>query len=267
MSSRPLRDLVLGLAIAGMLTVGCTSTRSASRFDGSASDRLAVADDVAVIADVPPDFEVVGTVRARCTLIETFAGIDGDYLSDVDCSVERLTRAMRERASRVGGTLLAGLDCRSKRPRGNDPRHTPIRCGATVARPKNAQSWKSSDELRQASVIDPLDPALPSAEEGWRIQVELVRSESAPELPPRRRDLVSEFATLPANYVPLGDVTTTCSKDCSRDAAREGVREVAGRVGANAVVRVECAEHDAGWLCSGTAAVFLVDPETNPDAR
>ena len=133
-------------------------------------------------------------------------------------------------------------------------------------RPGNAALWRAGARGEDPAALTD-DPALPSASDAWNIRVHFTSAIGGGPRSPRRRDLVAEVGAMPVSHVALGDVVTRCKEGCSQEATREGVREVAGRVGAHSVVDIRCAERKQGWMCTGTAAGYEVDPTTDPRAR
>jgi hypothetical protein len=107
---------------------------------------------------------------------------------------------------------------------------------------------------------------LAAASDAWRIRVDFWPATDARRTA-RRADLVDDVADLPVSHVVLGDITASCERGCSRDAVRDGVRAAAGRIGANDVVGIACVDHQPGYACSGTAAVYKRDPTSTPAAR
>ncbi len=214
------------------------------------------------MAALGADHVAIGTVASNCILREGTRLIDGAYLSDVDCSASRITRALRERAAEVGGTAIVGRRCVSRvLGRSDAGERLRIRCEATVARP-------SSDALWRDHGTAPVEHTWATrASDAWNIRVSYTPGRGDEGRPPRTSEHVHEVAVLPASHLTLGDVVTKCRRGCGRDATREGVREVAGRVGANSVVGVGCSRKSDGWICTGTAAAHRVDPDTNPAAR
>ena len=81
------------------------------------------------------------------------------------------------------------------------------------------------------------------------------------------RILVRELSVLPPSHLLLGDVVARCRGGCAIENVRAGVRIAAGRMGATDVVDVRCIEKEAGYLCTGSAAAYEVDPERDARAR
>ncbi len=229
--------------------------RPAAVFRGSAEPPVVDAPSVTESPVLSPDHELIGRVGADCTLPGAERAYDGEWLSDVDCSSERLVQALRESAADAGGTLLVGRECNSRR----GAYGTSIRCSADVAR-------SSGGALAPRPAVNKAPGDAARASEAWAIRVHFTPS-AAPPRPALRADRVHELASLPVSHVRLGDIVTECERGCTRAGALDAVRVVAGRVGATDVVAIDCAARARGWTCSGHAAGYEVDPSTDPAAR
>jgi hypothetical protein len=227
--------------------------RHAARYEGSEEPSLVRADELEEVVALPEGYDRLGRVSATCTRREREGAIEGEWLSDLDCSESRLRAVIREKAAHAGGELLVGLACRS-----SGQRSVTISCRADVARP-SADTLASRVLARRESASPP-EPA-PSAAEAWRIRVHFTPNPGVPQRAATHADAVREVPYLPVSHVKLGDVITKCSEGCSVEAVRGGVLIAASRVGATDVVGVQCAARGDGWLCTGTAAAYEVEPE------
>jgi len=263
--------------VAGGIVLGCGGgVREAAHYSGDQAPPLVAAWQVRDEAVLPPGYLALGEVSAGCTFSEGRRTIEHEWLSDVDCSEARVVRALRESASARGGDLLIGRVCSSRRDKERDGvQKWAVRCTATVARPERAASLGQPNvalsslekppgiSADQAETIDE-----PSASEAWRIKVDFTpaRDSTGPRAP-RRADLVRELSVMPPSHLRLGDVVARCRTGCALENVRAGVRIAAGRMGATDVVDVRCIEKDAGYLCSGSAAAYEVDPDRDARAR
>jgi hypothetical protein len=136
-------------------------------------------------------------------------------------------------------------------------------CRGDVARPDDDQLAERALARRAPSERPPPEP---SAAEAWRIRVHFTPNPGVPARPPRRPDAVREVSNFPVSHVRLGDVMTKCAEGCSFDAVRDGVLIAAARVGATDVIDVHCAARGDGWVCSGTAATYEVEPKLDKRA-
>ena len=251
-----------------MPAIACgAGQRDAARFEGHARTAIATPAELRTVDSLPDGHESLGRVSAHCTLTRGQVALQGEWLSDVDCSRGRLVRALRERAADVGGELLVDLHCGSQINKGALQRIN-VFCRAEVARASDSLLGRRSLRPGRRSQ----SPALPSeqeprASEGWRIRADYTPQGTGQQRPPRRADLVEELAILPVSHVRLGDIVTRCESGCSQRGARAGLLTVAARLGANALVGTRCVRHNRGFFCTGTASAYEVDPELDPRAR
>src|SRR4051812_41812061 len=156
--------LSLGLAMAA---VGCAASFDPANFQGTREPRRAEPEAVLDVAAGTSDLELLGTVRADCQLQTGFRRLNGERLSDVDCSRERLLLVLRESAASAGGEVLVAPQCNSRRIGVALPETQHLQCAAGVARYVSGPTAV----LRPLSV--PRSPApgrpAPRAEEGKRI--------------------------------------------------------------------------------------------------
>lgn len=246
-----------------MLAASCASgLRSATKYSGSREPALFEPDRIETVRTLPIGYERLGRVSDACTLDPGRRALHGAWLSDVDCSQARLVGALEERAARVGGELLVGLECDSRAFHKTEPKHVYAWCRAVVARPTDAALQERALTRPQVKELGARVPASAA----WRIRVDFSPHAGAPQRAPRRGDLVHEPPRLPAGHVVLGEVVARCRHACSEDATREAVRVTAGRMGATDAVAVHCDRHAHGWLCVGRAATYAVPPALDPSA-
>ena len=246
--------------VVGFSALACAGPRPAVRYDGSEEQSLVKPHEIEVVASLPEGYDVLGDISARCTRDDSLRELDGAWLSDVDCSERRLRQALREKAADAGGELLVGLSCGSRPARGA----VDVRCKADVARP--GDDLLAERELARRNVPPPVEPG-PPASEAWRIRVHFRQNPGIEARRPRRPEDIREVPDFPVSHVRLGDVVTDCEEACSFDAVRHGVLAAAARMGATDVVDVRCAERGQGWICSGTAAAYEVEPELDKRAH
>lgn len=248
------------MIVSACILSACGGPRSAVRYSGSEEPSIVSPEELGEASSLPDGYDRLGKISAECRYDKTPGALDGEWLSDVDCSVERLQRAIREKAADAGAELLVGLGCWSRGDEDDD--ELDVFCRAELARP--------SDELLERRALarnaprPDVEPG-PRASEAWRIRVSFTPAPGVAARTPRRGDLVREVPLFPVSHVRLGDVVTECASGCSLPAVRQGVLSAAARLGATDVVDVRCAARDDGWMCSGTAAAYEVDPEV--DAR
>jgi hypothetical protein len=226
------------------------AARSAAEFDGRAEPPLAEARAVRAARTLPAGYRRLGQVVAHCRPTSATARWQGEWLSDVDCSAERLLRVLRERAAAVGGDVLVSPRCGSRpvRPSGPD-----LICRAEVGR----RTVGAERLVRTSS----------RASEDWQIRVYFTPVGAEFARPPRPAIEVRELPETPVSHVALGELATSCGRDCSERAAYQGLRAAAARRGANAIAGPSCRPYAEGWLCTATATAYRVDPERDPRAR
>jgi len=238
------------LAIAGCQPVA----RSAADFDGRAETPSTEARAVRAAETLPVGYERLGQVTARCQPVSVTSRWQGERLSDVDCSTERLLGVLKERAAEVGGELLVNPRCGSRPVRATS---SDLACRADVGRRREVAGgvlrfvWRPQSE----------------ASEAWLIRVYFTPTGSEFARPPRPASEVSELPLAPVSHVRLGELATICERGCSQRGAHEGLRAAAARRGANAIAGPSCRVHADGWLCTATATAYRVDPAQNPRAR
>ncbi len=247
----------LGLALLA-LAPGCGGLRQAVSYSGESSPPRRSADQIGYQVSLPPDFEAMGSASASCTHTEGRRAIHHEWLGDVDCSEERLTRALAEEAAEQGADILIERRCDEQvQSIYEGQRRLLKRCSARVAR-----------RQEPLAVQVPARPVSePKVGEDWRICVDFWPAGAVRRGPPLRSDLVREVTDMPVSHVAIGAIKTHCRRGCSEQAAHDGVRAAAGSLGATDVVGVQCVARSRGYECTGTAAQAEVDPRTEPRAR
>ena len=260
--SRP-RGHVAPLALVSVTLVACGAHFDPAHFEGSRGARRAEPEALLEITTPSSDLESLGSVHASCTLESGFRRLDGQALSDVDCSTERLVFALRESAADAGAEALVGLHCSSHRVSASSPETHQVSCSAGVAR-FSAGDAASRRPLAVPRSVPPGRPA-PSAREvrrmgepdaalAFRISLHFEPSVPKFERRPRATDEVNELSTMPLADRSLGDLRACCEAGCEERALRRSVLTAAGRLGATDVVSVRCFGVGAGNSCVGTLA-------------
>jgi hypothetical protein len=213
----------------------------------------------------PPGLRRLGQLTAGCRLADVRDGLDGVALSDVGCSTELLSAALRERAADAGGTFLIDLRCDpDSRALAPGRRAT---CSADVWGPRDPsdEAMAAEPTTSDPGSLDPRGPAAPlapaygSVSEAWRVLVDYwpapgqtARASVAPEQ-------VAEIDFPRVGFVRLGDVRVRADETCSIDTLRGAVRAAAARIGATSVVDVRCVASDEARLCVASVAALEVD--------
>jgi hypothetical protein len=251
------------LSVLGLLfAAGCGGSGGAL-YSGQSQDPRVAATQLAERESVPGGYRVLGVVEARCDRQEPAFGELIEHepacrnLAELMCSTELLSRALRERAAEVGGTVLVGRRCSSEAGEGE----IAIRCGAEVAAPKDDQRTIAAGP----AVTDEVVP-LRDVREARDIQLMFTPLVTAPRAS-RSAHLVAERAVMPVQNVVLGDLLARCGDDCTDGALRESLRVAAGRVGASDVVGVRCLNEGDERVCGAQATAPIVDPRRVAAAR
>jgi hypothetical protein len=248
------------LAAFGLLTA-CASRFDPAHFEGTREARRAEPEALLELGARTKELETLGTVRDRCSLQPGFRRLDGEALSDLDCSDERLLFALRESAASAGGEALLGAHCSSRRLGTSEAYE--LSCAAEVARyrsgpsanPRPLSAPRSHPQGRPApspsdvSRIDQPDFSL-----AFRISLHFEPAVSGFERPARPGADVHELSSMPLSHVRLGDLAAHCEDGCDERALRFGVLIAAGRLGAPDVVGVRCFRVARGNSCVGTLA-------------
>jgi hypothetical protein len=240
-----------------LAAAGCQpAARPAGDFYGRTEAPSTEADAVRAVETWPVGYELLGRAAAHCRPVAVNPRWEGEWLSDVDCSAERLIRVLHERAAEVGGELLVNPYCGSRPVR---PKSFDLVCRAEVGRRADesfgvhrfVRAWRPANEAREA----------------WLIRVDFTPTGSEFARPPRPVSEVHELPDTPVSHVVLGELATSCGHGCSERGVYEGLRAAAARRGANAIAQPSCRARADGWLCTATATAYRVDPEQDPRAR
>jgi hypothetical protein len=234
-------------------------------FSGQTQEPRVAPTQVMEQESIPADHRLLGVVETRCEreeppfgeLAERESGCRS--LAELMCSEESLSRALRERAAEVGGTLLVGRRCSSEVSEDG----LSVRCIAEVA---TAKAERLADRVQvPAPLTDEVVP-LRDVREADAIQVMYTALTARPRAP-RAAHRVSEQVTMPVQNVVIGDLLARCDDECSAAALRESLRVAAGRVGASDVVGVRCLHKGEDLVCSARATAPSVDPRVTASAR
>jgi hypothetical protein len=250
------------LALGGAIG-GCAGGFDPAHFEGSREARRAEPEALVELATRSSEIEALGSVHASCTLRPGFRSLNGEALSDVDCSTERLVFALRESAASAGGEVLVGLRCNSRRGSASASETRRVTCSAEVARfsagavasrrplavPRSLPIGEPAPSASEVKRIDEPDAAL-----AFRITLDFEPGVQKFERPPRARGEVSELNLMPLADHPLGDLQARCTEGCDERALRRSVLIAAARLGAPDVVALRCFDLGAGNSCVGTLA-------------
>jgi len=246
---------------AAVLSSACAARFDPANFQGTREARRAEPEAITLLAVRTSELATLGTVHDSCTLKPGFRRLEGEALSDLDCSSERLLFALRESAASAGGEALLGARCSSRRL--GTPESYELVCTAEVARYRSSASTK----LRPLSAPRSLAPGRPApsasdvqridepdASLAFRISLNFEPAVSIFERPARRAADVHELPRMPLSHLRLGDLAASCEDDCDERALRYGVLIAAGRLGAPDVVGVRCFRSANRSSCVGTLA-------------
>jgi hypothetical protein len=246
-----------------LCAAGCAGRFDPANFEGSRKAQRAEPEAVLDVAVRTAEMETLGTVRVGCRLRPGFRRLDGELLSDLDCTSERLLLALHESAANAGGELLVGAHCSSRRISTASRETHQLHCGAEVARyvagplanprPLSVPRWvaqgRPAPSAKDVKRIDEPDASL-----SFRISLTFEPAVPPSERPVLRSDQVQELPRLPLADQSLGDLVASCEDACNERALRYGVLIAAGRLGAPDVVGVRCYSAGSGNACVGTLA-------------
>lgn len=241
---------------------GCAGRFDPANFEGSREPQRAEPEAVLDVAARTSEMVTLGRVHVGCRSQPGFRRLDGDRLSDVDCTTERLLAALHESAAVAGGELLVGALCSSQRNQ-LGAREVEIDCKAEVARydagalakPRPISVPRSrppSQPAPSASELKNIDE--PDASLAFRIKLTFEPVVPAFERPALRSQQVRELSQMPLADLSLGDLVASCEGGCSERALRYGVLTAAGSLGAPDVVGVRCYRSASEDRCVGTLA-------------
>lgn len=203
----------------------------------------------------PPGHVLLGEVEAACSRVDAAPGLDGEHPGDVACSPELLLAALRERGSRVGGTLLVDVACEPDDAASADD----AECSAQVWAP-SAPPGQEAATL--AGTLAPITPAFGVVEDFWRVELDYWPAEGAPRRAPVGPERVSELDFPRAGHLRLGDMRAHGADRVSAGTLRSALLAGAARVGARHVVGIQCSAGDGERQCIATlsAPVVVEDP-------
>jgi hypothetical protein len=243
-------------------SVGCAGRFDPASFEGTREPRRAEPEAVLEVAASTAEMETLGKVHASCRLRTGFRRLDGERLSDLDCSTERLMWALHESAASAGGELLVGARCSARRV-DKGSHESEVRCTSEVARyvagplansrplsvPRSRAQGQPAPTASDVRRIDEPDASL-----SFRITLSFEPVVRAYDRPALRGEQVHELPRLPLADQSLGDLIASCAGGCDEQALRASVLTAAGRLGAPDVVGVRCYRSAAGNDCVGTLA-------------
>jgi len=262
----PVRSRSLLCITAAVLLSACAGRFDPANFQGKREARRAEPEAVLDLAARTAELEVLGTVHASCRPKAGFRRLQGELLSDLDCSQARLRIALRESAASAGGEALLGAQCASVRAASGSADE--LSCTAEVARfrsgtqvnPRPLSAPRSVPQGRPApspSDVRRIDE--PDASLAFRICLHFEPAISQFERPARTGADVHELSLMPVSHIRLGDLSASCKDGCDERALRYGVLIAAGRLGAPDVVGVRCFRSARGNSCVGTLAAPELD--------
>jgi hypothetical protein len=250
-------------AVLCLSTLGCG--RAGALFSGQTQDPRVAATQVLELESMPADHRLLGVVETSCEREEPAFGELAEResgrrsLAELMCSQASLTRALRERAAEVGGTLLVGRRCSSEASEDG----LSVRCIAEVATARDERTVQLAKvPVPQTDQVVPLR----DVQEADAIQVMYTALNAKPRAP-RAPHLVAEQVTMPVQNVAIGDLLARCGDECSAAALRESLRVAAGRVGASDLVGVRCLHKGEDLVCGAQATAPRVDPRFVAAAR
>jgi hypothetical protein len=208
----------------------------------------------------PPGHVLLGEVEAGCSRVEAGAGLDGEHPGDVACGPDLLLAALRERASRAGGSVLVDVGCRPD----DAASASHVECSAEVWAP-DAPPGQEAAALPAARA--PVTPAFGVVEDFWRVELDYWPAAGAPRREPVGLEQVSELDFPRAGHVRLGDMRAYGAEAVSSGTLRSALLAGAARVGARHVVGIQCSAGDGERQCLAMlSAPAVVDrPGTESD--
>lgn len=251
---------------AALLAMACAGEFDPANFEGSREAQRAQPEAIGELRASTTQLETLGIVHDSCKLRPGFRRLEGEALSDLDCSTERLTWALRETAARNGGQVLVGLRCSSRRLDTGSADPQAIDCSGAVARYKGGVLADPGRLNAPGKVGTPAPSAAevrrleqPDASLGFRIALDFEPAVPAFTRRSRTPAEVKELVALPIADFRLGDLAASCNKGCDERALRYGVLIAAGRLGAADVIGVRCFSTRGGNSCVGTLAAPTLD--------
>ncbi|HVJ19035.1 MAG TPA: hypothetical protein VM686_26630 [Polyangiaceae bacterium] len=238
------------LLIACLTATACGSPPGAS-YSGTRERPLTSAARVQTLDAVPPGYERLGRVSARCTSPRDYQVLVEEPLANVDCSVARLDRALRERAAEVGGEFLAKRECsRTERERS---------CEAQVVRPGDDMLVTRRPEAKAAAESAPApgpDEVAhleePNVSSSWVIKLSF-DSRMPYARPKRTPGEVGRSGQKPPQLQDLGDMEARCDNhECDAAELTNALRIAASHLGADSLSDVRCFDDRRGSACVGS---------------
>lgn len=199
----------------------------------------------------PPGHVLLGEVEAACSRVDAAPGLDGEHPGDVACSRDLLLAGLRERAARVGGTLLVDVGCEPDDPASSDD----VECSGEVWAP-SAPSGQEAAALTAA--LAPVTPAFGVVEDFWRVELDYWPAKSAPRRAPVGPEQVSELDFPRAGHLRLGDMRAHGAEGISAGTLRSALLAGAARVGARHVVGIQCSVGDGERQCIAALSAPVV---------
>lgn len=225
-------------AVVGMMGLLALSCAGAQR----ATPKPLPPSEVVELAAPPAGYALGETLSESCNGQRGLRRIDDERLTDVDCSLERVTRALRARAAKLSSHAIVGKRCSG----GAGERYS-VRCSAGTLVSGDDVSLEA---LRQPAALGSSAPA-PSPEQVLDLdepdprQSASIRVSFEPNtdtklvVAPRRYDRVAETHEPAVGRSLLGQVSARCD-GCDELALRYALRVTAGRMGAGEVAAVRC---------------------------
>jgi hypothetical protein len=228
--------------------------------------RLVQPENVGTVEAIPPGYERIGRVTARCDRVEGYQALDERPLADIDCSHARLRSALAESAAESGGELLAGLSCQDQGKSRS--------CGAAVARPdepalsaRTLKGERSSEKAPAPSAAEVARLDEPRVDSSWHILLSFDPQLATFDRPAREPVQVVRSGDLPPHHLPLGDLEARCEREsCNASELSWALRVTAARFGADSLAGVRCFRTEDDEACVGTLGATPVD-ESGPSAR
>jgi hypothetical protein len=208
--------------------------------------------DVVELAAPAPGYALGKALSEGCQGEQGLRAIGDEALGNVDCSIERVTRALRARAAELDSPALVGKRCRS-----TGGKHYRIQCSAhAVEREQSVGLEEASRSTREpsspapsAAQVQDLDE--PNPDKSAAIRVSFAPSSGAVARTPRRYDRVAETRDAAVGRKEVGQVSARC-EGCDDLALHHALRVTAGRMGAGEIAAVRCFD-DGERRCVATA--------------
>ncbi len=237
--------------LAVLLALGCGRAPARSSADATRSP--------SAIGEAPalgPDQVSLGALRASCRSVRASELEAEQPLTNVDCSIERLTRRLKAEALAAGGDVIVARRCRV---RGGS--RLAVECSAGAAASAGLGGLPAASELPAPSPdrVADLDEPDPLAADDILLRFlpsSFVASREdearAPSAPPRAYDRVADLAQLPLVDAELGQLSARCEA-CDERSLRHALRVGAGRLGASEIAEARCFREQSGPRCVAIA--------------